>query len=231
MAVADDYNRGADMTQMLEFDSIEVLFDGRSILNSVYMCCERGKITGLLGRNGCGKSTLMKIVFGSMPFEQKSVRINGHSLGIHYLPKKLIGYLPQSDLIPSYLTIRKAFELFEADLEAVSKYFPETITMVDLKPRQLSGGYLRIFEVMLILESKSGFCLLDEPFTGLTPLYVEKVKQILRSYKATKGIVITDHMHRHVTEISDTLYLLAQGQTYHVHDPRQLVSLGYVSAL
>ena len=231
MAVADDYNCVADMMNTLEFDSIEVFFGGRSILKSVYMRCERGKVTGLLGRNGCGKSTLMKIVFGSMPFEQKSVRINGESLGIHYLPKKLIGYLPQRDLIPAYLTIRKAFELFEADLEAVSKHFPEVITMFDLKPGQLSGGYLRIFEVMLILESKSGFCLLDEPFTGLTPIYVEKIKQILRSYKAKKGIVITDHMHRHVTEISDTLYLLAQGQTYYVHDTEQLVSLGYVSSL
>ena len=219
------------MKDRLEFDSIEVAFGGRNILSSVHMSCEAGKITGLLGRNGCGKTTLMKIVFGAIRFEQKSVRINERTLGIDYLSKNLISYVPQSDLIPSYLTLRKAFSLFGIDPDEIIEVFPETGTMMDLRPGELSGGYLRIFEILLILKSKASFCLLDEPFTGLTPVYIEKMKAIIILAKIKKGIVITDHLHRHVMEMSDTLYVLANGQTYLIRDLAQLISLGYVNSL
>lgn len=217
------------MSDRLEFDSIEVSFNGRTLLSNIYMSCETGKVTGLLGRNGCGKTTLMKIVFGAVPFEQKSVRVNGHSLGMKYLTRKLIGYLPQSDLIPPYLSIRKAFRLFGVSEYDLTEVFPEVAGMLDLNPAAISGGYLRIFETFLILRSEARFCLLDEPFTGLTPLYIEKMKDIISAAKATKGIVVSDHMYRHVSDVSDSLYLLANAQTYRILNPEQLVSLGYLT--
>ena len=191
------------MNHKLEFDSIQLSFGDKSILSSVYMFSETGSITGLLGRNGCGKTTLMRIVFGSLSWEQKSVRIDSISIGNNYLPRQLITYLPQDQLIPDYLTIAKAFSLYNIS-EA---------------------------EVILTLRSKALFCLLDEPFTGLTPVYIERIKGMLQKAKAHKGIIITDHMHRHVVELSDNLYLLANGQTYHVRDMEQLVTLGYVNAV
>lgn len=134
-------------------------------------------------------------------------------------------------LIPSYLPVRKAFSLFNIPEVAVTEYFPETVDMMTLKPGELSGGYLRIFEILLVVKSAAKFCLLDEPFSGLTPVYIEKIKAILQAEKTDKGIIVTDHMHRHVTEISDRLYVLANGQTYAVSDASQLISLGYVNAL
>lgn len=219
------------MTNRLEFDSVELSFSGRSLLKSVYMSCETGHITGLLGRNGSGKSTLMKIVFGSKPFEQKSVRINGESLGVDYLSTGVIAYLPQGPLIPIYLSIGKAFALFDIATDELTRIFPETADMLDLTPSRLSGGYRRIFEIFLILRSKAMFCLLDEPFTGLTPVYIERIKELLVAGKERKGIIITDHMHKHVTEIADRLYLLVNGQTYPVTAREQLVTLGYLSNL
>ena len=219
------------MNQRLEFDSIQLSFGNGNLLSNIYMLSEKGKITGLLGRNGSGKTTLMKIVFGATTFEQKSVRINSQSLGLNYLSENLIAYLPQRNLIPSYLTISKAFALFEIPEANVLEYFPETYNMMNFKPAGLSGGYLRIFEIFLVLKSKAMFCLLDEPFSGLTPVYVERIKMILLETKKQKGIIITDHLHRHVVEIADSLYLLANGQTYRIEDPAQLISLGYVNAL
>lgn len=113
----------------------------------------------------------------------------------------------------------------------IFEHFPEAEDLIDLHPGQLSGGYLRIFEILLILKSRAVFCLLDEPFTGLTPVYVDKIKAVVRQAKANKGIIITHHLHRHVLEMSDRLYLLANGQTYRVKDSGQLISLGYVNAL
>jgi len=216
------------MKDRLEFDSIEVSFGGHKLLSSIYMVCTVGKITGLLGRNGCGKTTLMKIVFGAMPVDQKSVRVNGRSLGLNYLSERLISYLPQSDLIPPYFTVRKAFLLFGVDERDLLDLFPEVREMMDLKPSEVSGGYLRIFETFLVLKSKGSFCLLDEPFTGLTPLYMDKMKDLISATRSTKGIIVSDHMYKHVTEISDDLYLLANGQTYRVMNDEQLISLGYL---
>ncbi len=219
------------MNDTLEFDSIEISFKDRKLLSGIYMKCETGHVTGLLGRNGCGKTTLMKIVFGAIPLEQKSVRMNGLSLGTDYLSRQCIAYLPQSDLIPPYLTIRKAFSLFDVSVDELAVVFPEVAGMMDLTPSAISGGYLRIFETFLILQSKARFCLLDEPFTGLTPLYIDKMKEVISKAKATKGIVVSDHMYRHVSDVSDNLYVLANGQTYRVINPEQLVSLGYLSAV
>lgn len=195
------------------------------------MVSETGKVTGLLGRNGCGKSTLMKIVFGALHCEQKSVRVNDASLGLHYLSRKAIAYLPQEGLIPPYLTMRKAFSLFHVDERCLIDHFPEGSRMMDLKPTELSGGYLRIFETVLILHAHAIFCFLDEPFTGLSPVYIEKIKLLIVQRKDEKGIVISDHMHKHVSEISDALYVLANGQTYRIDEPERLVSLGYLSHL
>lgn len=219
------------MNHRLEFDSIQLSFGNNNLLSSVYMLSETGSITGLLGRNGCGKSTLMRIVFGALPWEQKSVRINSVSLGNHYLAKRLIAYLPQNHLIPEYLTLEKALSLYKISKAEVVEDFPEAQDMMGYRPSQLSGGYRRIFEIIMTLKSQALFCLLDEPFTGLTPVYIEKIMGMLQKAKAHKGIVITDHMHRHIVEASDNLYVLANGQTYRVKDTEELISLGYVNAL
>src|SRR5690606_42217 len=99
-------------------------------------------------RNGCGKSTLMKVVFGSLPTAQKSIRIDGESIGLDYLHKNLIAYLPQGNLIPPYLTIRKAYSLFNINIDSIVNFIPEAADMLDLKPNQLSGviaGFSKFF--------------------------------------------------------------------------------------
>src|SRR4051812_10014584 len=99
------------MMNTLDFDSIELSSDERKILSSIYMKCETGKVAGLLGRNGSGKSCMMKVVFGSMASDFKSVRINGERLPDNYLSKRIISYLPQENLIPSFITVRTALKL------------------------------------------------------------------------------------------------------------------------
>lgn len=219
------------MNHKLEFDSIQLSFGDNHLLKNIYMCSQMGTVTGLLGRNGCGKSTLMKLVFGALPAEQKSVRIDSAFLGNRYLSRRLIAYLPQDRLIPEYLTIERAFNLSGICIEDVFEDFPEGRELAHHRPSALSAGQLRIFEILLILKSKAMFCLLDEPFTGLMPMYIDRVKAIVGKAKCSKGIVISDHMYRHVAGLSDHLYLMANGQTYYIHDMNQLVSLGYLTSL
>lgn len=216
---------------VLEFDSLYLEFGPKRVLSSIYMKCETGKITALLGRNGSGKSCLMKIVFGALDSEYKSVRVNGTSLQGNYFTKEIISYLPQGHLIPPFLRIQEAINLFRVDAGLIIQSFPEFVGLLKKRTNELSGGQLRFLEVLLILHSRHPFCILDEPFSGLMPLQIEKLQQLLCTVKSNKGILITDHLHRHVRSISDDLYVLNQGKTYFIKDEQQLIDLGYLTTL
>lgn len=216
------------MKDVLEFDSLELSYEGRSILSSVYMKCEVGEVVGVLGRNGSGKSSMMKIVFGSLNGSHQSIRINGQSLPANHISKRRIGYLPQDNLLPSFISIRKAFRLYGINEKEIIRDFPEIGEFLELTSKQLSGGYLRIVEALLILKSKAPFCILDEPFSGLMPVHIERMKDIILKTKLKKGIIITDHMYRHVLDITDRLYVLANGKTYPVKGEEELEARGYL---
>jgi len=224
--VVNDYHLMSIEKDVLEFDSFELSYSDRKILSSVYMKCEVGEIVGLLGRNGTGKSSLMKIVFGALRTEYKSIRINGRTLLEN---NRDIAYLPQHPLIPSYLSIRKAFQLFGISCDAIVKEHPYLSDFLDFKSDQLSGGYRKLIEVIMILNSSSKFCILDEPFSGLMPLHIENLSAVLVDSKKEKGIIITDHLHRYVTAISDRMYVLSNGKTYPIRHQDQLVALGYLN--
>lgn len=217
------------MKSTLEFDSIQLEFGLHKVLSSVAMKCETGEVIGLLGRNGSGKSSLMKIVFGSMSSEFRSVRINKIPVIGSAFHQRQISYLPQEALIPSYLSIRKAITYFGIEEENVCDLFHPAKEVLNLKPNQCSGGTLRIIETLLILLSPAPFCILDEPFSGVMPVHIETIKEIIEKQKQRKGIIITDHLYRHVTDIADRMYVLSSGQTYPISSPDQLIYYGYLN--
>lgn len=216
---------------MLEFDSLYLGFGMHRVLSSVYMSCATGQIVGLLGRNGSGKSCMLQVVFGTRQAEFKSIRFNKSALMGNYLEKKVIAYLPQTDLLPSFLSFEKAIELYQADWNRMVDPFPELNHCLKRKPSEVSGGQRRLFEVLLILTSNHSFCLLDEPFSGLMPVHIERLKEVLKMEKQNKGIIITDHLHRQIRAVADHLYVLVNGVTYSVNDEQQLIALGYLNEL
>lgn len=215
----------------LEFDSISLSYGLHTILSSVHMKCITGNIVGLLGRNGSGKSSLLQSVFGTLSTENKSIRLNQERLVNNYLSKKLIGYLPQCDLIPSFLTFSEALKLYNIDFSKLESSFPELGKILNKKSAEVSGGQRRLFEVLLILYSNHRFSLFDEPFTGVMPIHIEKLIRIFTEEKSKKGIILTDHSHRYIRAICDQLYVIANGQTYRIADDSQLIKYGYLNEL
>jgi ABC-type multidrug transport system ATPase subunit len=212
----------------LDFDGIEFGYDGGKLLTSVYMTCRRNQIVGLLGRNGTGKSTLMKIVFGTVRPEIGSIRINGVPLTSPGFSKRKVAYLPQESFLPQNLRMSSIMKLFGVSRENMFTHFPELEEDINLTPGQLSGGRLRLAEVLLVLLGNSQFCLLDEPFTGLSPVFIERLKQVIVHEKQNKGVILSDHMYRDVLEISDSVYVLSNGRTFEVSEKEGLVRRGYL---
>lgn len=193
---------------IFEIDNIELEFDGKQILTGIYIKAETGKITGILGANGTGKSCLMKIFFGSLHPLHKLIRIDNRAFLPPLFTSGMVKYLPQHFIIPSGFKISKAFEAYRVDWNEFVKRFPGFGIYKDVKIKHLSSGEKRVLEIYLVLKSDAKLVLLDEPFTHLAPVYIETIKSILQEEKATKGIVLTDQMYRHTIDVADELYLL-----------------------
>ncbi len=216
------------MKHVLEADGIQLEFNGRKILSDIYLKCETGKITGLLGRNGQGKSCLMNIIYGSLACE-KSVRFDRISIKEPYKRTDLIRYLPQFHYLPKSLSLQRIFTDFELEYSAFSGRFPEFIDKQKDTIQRLSGGEKRLVEIYVLVKSKSQFVMLDEPFTQISPIQIEKVKLLLLEEKENKGLFITDHIYKHILDISHSAYVLVHGRTHLTKDDTDLERLGYIN--
>jgi ABC-type lipopolysaccharide export system ATPase subunit len=216
------------MTYTLAADSIQLSYDNRRILSDIYIQCEAGKITGLLGRNGCGKSSLLNIIYGTLRCDDKSVRINNTSFPQAFRRPDLLRYLPQHQFIPPRFTLKRVLADFNVSFPALEEAFPEYRRMHNTALGNLSGGQRRFLEVYCIVKSASRFAMLDEPFSFLSPIQVERLKKVLIEEKQHKGFIITDHMYPHILDVADNMYLLQNGKAHAVAQKTDLERLGYL---
>lgn len=215
------------MKHTLEISGMRLLFDERLILSDVYMKIETGDNVGLLGRNGCGKTCLMRGVYGTLECE-KSVIIDNISVYEAYKKPSLIRYLPQHHFIPKYLTLKRVFRDFAVDFERFTEFFPVFQLRENTKIGHLSGGMHRLVELYVIIKSDAKFILLDEPFTHINPVQIETIQSIIDEERSCKGFLITDHLFKRIQESCNQVYLLLNGKIHYVENEDDLKKLGYI---
>lgn len=212
----------------LHVDSVTKSYNGKVILSDVFISCQKGEIKGLIGRNGCGKTTLLKIIFGAENSDYKFIRI-GDSV-IHSKPfvRNLIAYLPQNDFLPNNKKIKQLITLFlpKENTEILFKnaYVQPLLNKVN---QDLSGGERRIIEILLLINSNAEFILLDEPFNGVSPIVRDYIIDCIKELKLSKGIIITDHDHERVLNLADSIVYLNDGCLKQIKDKGELLELGY----
>ncbi len=216
------------MKNILEADGIFLEYRGLRILQDVYLKIGTGQVVGLFGRNGTGKSSLFKIIFGQLQSQSHSIRINEKPLKMNNRYYQNIKYLAQQNFIPKHLTVKRVLRDFNLDFSLLLHYFSEFQSNYRSRLSELSSGQRRIIEIFVILKSKSKFCLLDEPFSQVMPLHVEMIKAMILEERKNKGLCITDHLYKHVLDLSNPLYLIKSGKTYLLQEPNQLKELGYI---
>lgn len=217
------------MSSILEADSIIKYFGQNMVLSDIYVRCQTGDIIGLLGRNGSGKSTLMKILFGTLPADNKFIRINGQIVSSPYKSKEIISFLPQHTFIPKYLTVEDAVKLYTDRPTEDGFFIDENLPPArKLKISSLSGGERRYLEIRLILSLRTQFVLLDEPFTGASPILAEKIRKLITDASANKGIILTDHDYRNVISVANRYCIMFDGGIREVRSIEEMVSRGYL---
>ena len=195
-------------------DSVHLEFDKLQVLQSAFITAQTGRVTGVLGRNGCGKSCLFKCIMGGIKPQNIFVRFNDEPETDYAHIGKRVKYLPQNVFMPTNMTLGEAFDLYEVDYNGLVAFDNKFHTFQRMTSGQLSGGEARIAEMYMVLNSEAEFCILDEPFSNVAPKYVEMMQQLIQQHKATKGIIISDHMYEQVMDITDDLFLLRDGYTF-----------------
>jgi ABC-type multidrug transport system ATPase subunit len=215
----------------MEIDSIYEFVSPKLVLSDIYLKCETGDIVGIVGRNGSGKSLLMKIIFGVKKAEHQFIQINNKRFSKLYKRTGLIAYLPQHSFIPANLKVTQVLRFYLESIQFKDFNNDEIIQkIINNKIFELSGGELKYLEVKLLLKTKSKFVLLDEPFNHLSPKLREQIGGLILEASTEKGIIVTDHNYSDLEKIANKMYLMHSGSLKPVKDKQELIFRNYLPA-
>lgn len=209
-------------------DSVFLAFGTNEVLRGAHLRLQKGQVTGMLGRNGAGKSCLLKVLTGQLHPENLYIGVNGTFTRNLFSVPGLINYLPQHTCHPNDMTLDRILSLYGVNTPGFMARHRHLFPNAGLHFGQLSGGTKRLFEVLLLLAADTHFTLLDEPFTHIMPLHIAYVSDEIRRCSARKGILVTDHKYEHVLHLADTLYLVFDGTSKIVEGRNDLVHYGYI---
>jgi lipopolysaccharide export system ATP-binding protein len=201
-------------------------YRGRRVVNSLSFSAERGEVVGMLGPNGAGKTTTFYMILGLVRPESGKVLLDGYDITSQPIFRRSrlgIGYLPQEASIFRKLTVFQNVMLYlESRGVPASQRRDEAMRLLEdfgvadranVRGSALSGGERRRVEIARALAAKPGFLLLDEPFTGVDPIAISEIQQMIRKLASRGiGVVISDHNVRETLSITDRSYIVAEGR-------------------
>ena len=205
---------------MVVIENLHKTFQKNKVLTGVDLTINNGGIFAILGPNGSGKTTLIKSILGMVIPTQGSIQIMGEHIKNNWLYRKKIDYLPQIANFPNNLRVKELFKMIKdlrgdtsADHELIELFKLESF--LNKKLGNLSGGTKQKVNIVLTFMFNSPILILDEPTTGLDPISLIRLKELIRKEKASgKTILITSHIMSFVEEISDEIVFLLEGKIY-----------------
>ena len=222
---------------VLATQTVSKTYRGREVVREVSLHVTAGEIVGLLGPNGAGKTTTFYIAVGLIQPNRGEVLLDGARvtrMPMHQRARLGIGYLPQEPSIFRKMTVAEnilaILETWPYERAVRYKRMEELLQEFNLVPlRQmkgytLSGGERRRVELARLLASSPRYALLDEPFTGIDPIMVGEVQNLIFHLKQKGiGVLITDHRVRETLEITDRAYIMHEGRILKSGSPEELI--------
>lgn len=212
----------------ITIDSVFLSFNSHEILRGVSLNLFKNQVTGILGKNGSGKSCLLKIITGQIKPQHKHIRFNNQPMGDLFKKNGLINYLPQHEFHPKSLTVHHLVKFYGINRQEFLDEYPFLKKYMDVYFSEISGGERRLIEVLLVLESNAKFSILDEPFSHIMPKYIELIKSRIKQLKKRKGILLTDHQYQNVLNVSDDLFIMTNGTIRKIVGIGDLKEYGYI---
>jgi lipopolysaccharide export system ATP-binding protein len=226
------------MKKSLKAVGLSKCYGDKKVVDNVSIEVRRGEVVGLLGPNGAGKTTTFSMVLGLVPQDEGRIFLDGEDitgLPMYQRARKGLCLLPQEPSAFRKLSV-------EDNLLAIMEALPDSRSGRDGEPARtlkefgleklgsakaytLSGGERRRLEIARAMITAPEFLLLDEPFTGIDPLAILDLQEIVRTLKARGlGLLLTDHSVREALKITDRAYIIEKGTIFKEGTPREIVA-------
>lgn len=210
---------------MIEIRDIHKKYNHREILRGINITCPVGKVTGMIGPNSCGKTTLMKCILGLTPPDSGEIRIAGKLVGKEASYRGDLGYMSQTTSFPENLKTHEIFYLLEELRKKQSLRKEELIHELALEPflekpfGVLSGGAKQRVGAAAALMFDPSILVLDEPTASLDPLAAVQMRKIIRRENQNgKTIVLISHILSEIEELASELALMIDGKIEYFGD-------------
>lgn len=216
---------------MLNVNALRASYGESEILHALDLNVKQGEIVAIMGRNGMGKTTLMKTLMGIMPERGGDISVEGVAitgLKSHQRVAKGVAYVPQGRQIFSSMTVQENVETGltvtgkKTVPEEIYELFPVLLEMKDRRGGNLSGGQQQQLAIARALASGPKVLLLDEPTEGIQPSIIREMARTLRKIRDQKGlsIVVSEQVLSFALDVADRVLVIENGRF--VHDsPRE----------
>lgn len=202
--------------KLVECINLNKNFGNKAILKDVNLTIPKGKIIGLLGKNGTGKSTLIKLINDLLTPTSGKILINGMSVGVE--SKKIISYLPERTYLDKSMTVDEVIEYFTEfydnfDSEKARRLLKDLDLDTSQKLSKMSKGMQEKVQLVLVMSRNAELYILDEPLGGVDPATRDYILDtILTNFNEGASVIISTHLIAYIERILDEVIFIDKGK-------------------
>ena len=202
--------------ELLECRGLCKSYGDKEVLKDINLVIPKGKIIGLLGKNGTGKSTLIKLINDLLTPSKGEILVNGKKVGVD--SKKIISYLPERTYLDKSMTARDTIKYFcdfydNFDEEKAIKLLNDLDLDIDVKLSKMSKGMQEKVQLVLVMSRKADLYILDEPLGGVDPATRDYILDtILTNFNEGASVIISTHLISDVERILDEVIFIDKGK-------------------
>lgn len=202
--------------ELLECKNLSKSFDNKKILKDVNLIIPRGKIIGLLGKNGQGKTTLLKLINDLLTPTSGEVLIEGKRPGVE--SKRIISYLPERTYLDKEMKVIDTLNYFKEfydnfDIDKAKKLLKDLDLDINYKISKMSKGMQEKLQLILVMSREADLYILDEPLGGVDPATRDYILDtILSNFKEGSSVIISTHLISDIERILDEVIFIDKGK-------------------
>lgn len=202
--------------ELLEINHLYKNYDDKEVLKDINLKLKGGKIIGLLGQNGTGKSTLIKLINDLLIPTKGNIKVNGNDIGVE--TKKIISYLPERTYLNKNMTVNEVINYFNDfydnfDSKKARKLLKDLKLDENQKLSKMSKGMQEKVQLVLVMSRKALLYILDEPLGGVDPATRDYILDtILNNFNHDASIIISTHLIADIERILDEVVFINDGR-------------------